>query len=200
MKKIAIAFAAVLMLAASMASAENLIGMFGDQAATQCSKALPVFVPTDTYIIALLEDIEAVAGAEFKLMNAPLGGANGTLILDWYGALVIGNLYDGISLAYSTPIPGPLAVLGNVRFLMFNPVWVGTNYPMCVGPSNAGNLIVADQNNQEIPVIGWCFVMNCVPGSTIILPWGGEMHTGNCLCEEGIPTEDASWSAIKALY
>ena len=49
---------------------------------------------------------------------------------------------------------------------------------------------ITDGGFNEIDVLGWCFVANCIPGGIF----------GNCICDEFVAPEEASWSDVKALY
>jgi len=209
MKKTAIALAAVLMLAAAVASAQNRIGVFGDTGAGLCSAPMPVGVSTTLHVLAVLEDIEAIRGAEFKIAGYPtvVGPPNGFITPLWDG-LVIGDPIHGISVAFPGPVNGPVAHIGSLAFFPLSPAWLGTNKVLDVEPAESGRLIVADGDYNEITVAGWVFVGNCIPNSNIDRPWvpnppetpGWDMTTGNCQCESAIPVEDTNWGAIKALY
>lgn len=192
MKKIVIALALTMMVS-TVVSAENLIGIFGDMDATMCSADIPVFVGADIYVLAVLEDIDAITGCEFSIGNYITGGGppNGFLTETWNG-LVIGNPIEGISIALDdAPVAGPVVHIGSINIFPFLADWVGINRLMCIIPSqDAGNLIVTDEQFNEIPVAGWCFVANCVPGGDY----------GNCMCEDAIAVDDTSWGAVKALY
>lgn len=207
MKKFAIALAAVLMLAAAVASATwepvPRIGCFGDMAATLCSKPFPLNVSTTFYVLAVLEEIEAIRGAEFKIAGYPTqtGPGYGLITATWNG-LVIGNPINGIAIALNNPpVQGPIVHIGTLVFRPLNANWLGTNKVLDIEPTDSGDLIVADIDYNEVTVVGWAFVGNCVPNSVINLPWSdNDLNTGACQCEAAIPVEDTNWGSIKALY
>ena len=189
MKTIVTALA--IMLFASVAAA-NHIGIFYDMEGTQCAGDIPINASTNIYVLAIMDQDITVTGAEFSVSHwlEQSGPPYGFVTATWFG-LVIGDVINGISIALDNPIEGRIHHLGTINFFPFLADWIGLDRQWCVTPSlDAGNLIITDGGFNEIPVLGWCFVANCIPGGLF----------GNCLCDEFVATEEASWSDVKALY
>jgi hypothetical protein len=184
MKKMMIALL-LLVAFSSMASAQvPFIGMYADDQAVICHTDLAVYVATSVYFIADIGAIPAITAAEFSVSNLP-GAADALITPNWATPLVIGDAGYGIALAFSPAVPGPMAFLGTLDF--FALVDLGADYVMEVLPSNdSGLLVVVDDNYNTIDADGGMFTFNC--------------STGDCLCVEGVATDDATISSIKALY
>jgi hypothetical protein len=193
MKKSVIAVIALAaMLFAGSANA-NLIGIFADQEASNCTAAFPVYAYTNVYVCAVLSTIDAITAAEFLIDG--INTANPLVIISptWNSPLTIGNAFgaDGFSIAFQTAQPGPIVVLGSVQFFPINAAWLAGQPPIwCVVQTNDSmKLVLVDADFQDYDAMGWCFVPECVPGGDY----------GDCSCM-AIPTEDTSWGAVKSLY
>ncbi len=189
MKKSVIAvFALSLMLLASGASAANVIGLFGDVDATQCSKTFGVYVYTDVYIIAILDmiDTTGITAAEFLVDGVNAGAGDAIVAITWASPLTIGDVLgpDGFSIAFPECQPGPMIHLGTMSFFVLNGAYPAPDSRWCVVPTNdSGNLAVVDCQYVTVPADGWCFIANCTAG-----------------CDCGIATEESTWGGVKALY
>ncbi len=181
----------LLLLAAmsSIAAAESYIGMFDDVQATICYGDTEVYVTKSVHFIAYLDpEIPAITAAEFSVPNLPESGALGIVTASWNTTLVIGNLDYGIALAFSDPVPGPLAALGTVDFFPIDAAWIGADYLMEVlAAQDSGNLVVVDDGFVTIPVLGGNYTFNC-------------SNPDECDCVDSVPVSPTSWSAVKALY
>ena len=183
MKKSVIA-ALALLLVASFASA-NVIGVFADADATACDITLgATYGNVAIHFAVMLTDIPALTAVEFgtsgiESLVAPAGWVPG-----WASPLVIDNpaTLAGGSIAFSSPQAGPLVYLGNIS--TFDVAANPSDVMLCVVPTEGGNLKIVDEAFLEYTAQGWCAIVNC---------------TGVCDCE-GVPTEDSSWSEVKALY
>jgi len=187
MKKFVLAMFA-LMLMAGVANA-NVIGVFADMDATTCEIAVIPYAPVDLFILAVLDNVPAITAAEFGADNMPenLGYPNGTVTITWSTGLVIGNIYEGVALAWDAAQVGPIVLLGNVNVLDFGG-FAFDNHATCIvgSPSNPDYTVpvIVDEEYVVHEATGWCFVFNCV---------------GDCDCMS-IPVEDTDFSSIKALY
>lgn len=197
MKKIVIAAMALsLVLMAGVASATNVIGIFGEPEALTCSKAWNApYASVTVYFVAMLDPttVPTMSACEFGATGVTQA-ATGALAATptWNTTLVIGSIMtpDGVALAFTTPLEAPLAYLGNIAYVggMTPPA---ADYVMEVVPSGFGNLVVVDaETATEVPAEGWRLVVNCVVGGP----------NGECGCDNTIATEDAAWGQIKALY
>jgi hypothetical protein len=150
---------------------------------------MPVYVTTTMHVVAVLDDLEGITAAEF-LIDAPAFIPNVDVIVTpvWNSPLTIGDAFgdEGFSIAFSECQPGPVVPLGSISFFVINGAWPGANAYFCVVQTNdSQQLVLVDCDFLTVPAQGWCFVANCD------LP--------DCSCG-AVPTEDASWGAIKALY
>ncbi len=183
MKKSVIAVLALsLMLFSGVASA-NVIGVFGDADGTICEiNASQPYTTAIFHFVALMSDIPTMSACEFGATGL-MGDASNIVTPAWSTSLVIGSLPAGVALAWSVPVPGPVAYLGAVN------VFLMAAYPqdqmVSVVASEDGNLVIVDGETAEArDAMGWSSVINC---------------SGGCGCME-IATDDNSWSEIKALY
>jgi hypothetical protein len=189
MKKLLMAFV-ILTLATGIAAADTYIGMFASPFATECYAGTSEYTTTTVYFIGWLDTDWSgqISAAEFYVENWPDPAGMGVITENWNTDLVIGYVDYGIALAFSDPLQGPLAVLGSVDFFTTDANWFPADYTMAVRPSRASeNLLLVDDEFNEHVVGGGVFTFNC-------------SNPQNCDCLEGVATEDASWSGVKALY
>jgi hypothetical protein len=178
----------VLTLMAGAANA-NVVGIFGDMDATICSAPVMPYVQMSVYILAVLDEIPSLTAAEFGASNFPenLGYPVGQVTVTWTTSLVIGNIYEGVALAYDAPQPGPIVRLGTAVVLDFGG-YAFDNHMTCIvaSPANPSVLtpVVVDANYDVYEANGWCFIFNCT--------------VGDCTCN--VPTQSSDFSSIKALY
>jgi len=192
MKKLMVA----LLMLTAMASFSNaqlpqLIGIFTDDMGTACDAPIVTYAPVAVHVMAYIPNLPGgITAVEFSIANYPgnPGYPTGTATPTWDSDLVIGDVSYDISIAFSAPIYGPFAHLGQIEFLMFDPAWIGDDYVMTVAPGNDCEcLVVVDDLFEIVNVEGGMFTFNCT--------------TGDCVCYEGgTATEDTSWSAVKALF
>jgi hypothetical protein len=197
MKKSVIAVLALSsLLVAGSATAQlttDVIGIFADADATQCEIVPGAQYSTMTvHFVALLNTIGAMSACEFAATGTTLpAGASAPSQPMWATDLVIGNIDEGVALAFSEPLVAPVAYLGFQDYFLITPALIPADYAMTIVESSAGNILVVDADTtNEIPAEGWSLIANCTPGG----PYG------DCSCEEGVATEDAAWGQIKALY
>lgn len=185
-KSVIAALALSLMLFAGTASAD-IIGIFGDEAGTICQvDASTAYAYASIYFLALLTDTPTINACEFGAtgVNMP---ANGLPTIAWNTDLVIGDIMspDGVALAFTDPLAGPVAMLGSIEYFVLNPF--PADHAMTVVPSGAGNLVVVDGDTSEtVPAMGWGLLVNCTLGD-------------GCACDV-IAVDESSMSEIKALY
>lgn len=187
MKKFVLAMF-VVMLMAGVANAE-VIGIFGDMDATVCSMPVMAYVPATVYILAVLDQIPALTAAEFGSTNFPenLGYPVGQATVTWTTSLVIGNIYEGVALAYDAAQPGPIVHLGTVAVLDFGGYNFDNHFAQIVAsPANpeATTPVVVDADYNVVEAMGWGLIFNCT--------------VGDCSCM--VATETSDFSSIKALY
>ncbi len=183
MKKMMIALL-LLIAMSSVASAVPFIGMFVDDQAVICHKPIEVYVATDVYFFALVEDIPAITACEFAVDGLP-DAALAIVTPAWATPLAIGTLGYGLALAFTPAVPGPTCFLGTVGF--FAMADFGPDYLMSVVETYDSNVLaVVDDEYNTIAAEGGIFTFNC--------------STDQCLCTPGVATEDATMSSIKALY
>ncbi len=191
MKKL---MAALLLLVAmsSVAAAQSqpFIGLYADDTAVLCEADLTPFVPMNVYVFAVLPetDIPAITAAEFRIDNLP-GPAAAIITPTWNTTLVIGTMGHDLALAFTPPLPGPVALLGTLQFLALADL--GADFRMTIMPGNDCNcLVVVDTDYIE-----W----DCEPDHFFTFNCTGALEYG-CNCQPTIATEDATWGQIKALY
>jgi hypothetical protein len=185
MKKLMVALL-LLVAVSSVANAQApFIGMYADVDAVVCHNELAVYANTSVYFFATLPpEILAISACEFRVDNL-LTAADAIVTPAWNTPLVIGDAGYGIALAFNPILGGPLAFLGQIDF--FGLADIGPDYVMSIQPSNdSGNLVVVDDLFNTIDAEGGIFTFNCA--------------SGDCECTEGVATEDATMSSIKALY
>jgi hypothetical protein len=141
----------------------SYIGLFRDEFASICYQDLPVGVATDIEVFAILdESIESITVAGFRIDNLPPTGEDGIVTEYWNADLTLGNAYDGIVVAFTTPVPGPVVHLGRLECFMINPSWVGDDHQMTVMEHPDVQLLyIIDGNSNEIPVLGGQHTFNC---------------------------------------
>ena len=151
----------------------NHIGLYLDQEAQICQTPLTESGQiVYARILAVLPDLPpggAVTAAEFRLDNLPenLGAPEGMWFVQWNTPLTIGNVEEGIALAFSGGgVPGPIVELGLMTFYSNDTVdWVGDDHVVTAMPSVGGALVIVDQDFNEQPVGGGTFTFNCTdPG------------------------------------
>ena len=144
----------------------NHIGLYRDATAQICQAPLDGAGMTVTLkILAVLPDyVEGVTAAEFRVDNLPASQnpPQGYWTVNWNTNLVIGNLIEGVALAFSEAQPGPVVELGTLVFMSFEQAdWIGADHLLTVLPSETGALVVVDDAYNEIPIGGGRFTFNC---------------------------------------
>lgn len=180
----------LLLLAAGPAAAgSDMIGLYGDMAASECDAGLSAFITTNVYVIAILDLIDGLYGVDFLVDNLPARGGPGYCTPHWNSSLVIGDPWDGVAVVFMDQQYGPLVNLGRLEFLPLSDQWVGVDHELVVRANPEAQLdapIILDDNYEEQGVFGGRFTFNCGSG-------------GNCGCgPEG--TVQSNWSEVKQLY
>ncbi len=171
------------------AHAESYIGLFDNLEGTTCYGNTEIYVTKTVHVLAWLDpDIQSVTAVEFSILNLPENGDGGVLSQIWASPLTIGYLGHRFSLAFMTPHEGPLVYLGSLLFYPTSDTWIGREHQLMVREAqDSGTLAVVDQSYATLEVEGGSYRFNC-----------SEYQT--CDCRDSVPTEDISWSSIKALY
>ncbi len=184
----ALLFAALLFGAAGAATsgrAAPVLGLYAEEEALRCVAGVTPYVTLPVYVVALLSDgITGLTACEFRIEHLP-SPAMAMISARWNSPLVIGELGNGIALAFSPPLTGASAVIGAIDVFPlqdFGPDWV-----MAVMPSHdSGSLVIVDLDYAEVPCeADHGFTFNC---------------SGECQCLLGNGNAAATWGQIKALY
>ncbi|MDP6798164.1 MAG: hypothetical protein QGG33_10090, partial [Candidatus Krumholzibacteria bacterium] len=100
--------------------------------------------------------------------------------------VVIGAMDTDYSIAWSTPQTGAFVTIATLTSVGFNAAWLGTDHVMTImAGDDCACLVIVDDAFIQHGTVGGSFTFNC---------------TIDCDCLEGTATEDASWSAVKALF
>jgi hypothetical protein len=181
----------ILLIISSHATAESYISLFADEQGTRCHTDLILGQPLILHVIAVLDEpITALTAAEFRIRNWPTetGPTSGYILETWNTDLTMGDIEWGKSLAFDSPLPGPLAHLGTIQIMANSNDWLGADYEFIVSFSYvAENLVIIDENFETFEVAGGTFTFNC---ST----------PGQCECLESVAVQKVSWGSLKALY
>jgi hypothetical protein len=166
----------------------SFIGIFTEADALNCTVELTVpFVLETLYVVASINTdvIATLEAAVFKISGLPVGG--GTVSGDWTSAdQVDGPMETEITLQWTTPLPGPLILLGTIEFQPHGAGWLGDDHLLQVELGDAtGNLAIRAGGGALFSVNGGAFTFNC---------------TGICECSPSTQSGDSSWGEIKALY
>ncbi len=188
MKKMRILLALLALVAAgTSAQASSYIGMFNDQAMTDCVADMSTpYVSVSVYFVGYADPAEilGVSAVEFKVTNWPAAG--GIITPHWTTTLAIGDITVDLALAWTPYLASGVFQLGYVEFLPLG-AWVGSDYTMTIAkgdPPNLLGVIIVDATTFDEHIVdGWNFTFNC---------------TGDCPCETSV--EASNWGSIKALY
>ncbi len=164
------------------------IGLFTDENASVCGAELTLFSSLSVYIVAKLDsDISSIVAVEFDIENIPSTGG-GQASTDWTSSLVLGNIGQGISVAWGEPLYGPNVLIGRVDFLAMSDAWMGDGYRIQIGPSpQTGEIALVDADYAtHNDVWGGRFTFNC----------DGDQE---CACGQG-GAQEASWGRVKNLF
>jgi hypothetical protein len=162
-----------------------VLGLYAEEEALRCVAGVTPYLGVAVYVVASLSDgVTGLTACEFRIEHLP-SPAKAMISTRWNSPLVIGELGNGIALAFSTPLTGSHAVIGAIDVFPlqdFGPDWV-----MEVMPSNdSGGLLIVDLDYAEIPCeADHGFTFNC---------------SGECQCLLGNSSALATWGQIKALY
>ena len=187
MKKSALVLGLLLLATAANA---NIIGLFADPAATDCTSDMnAAYVTVNIKLVGVLTDVASITAAEFGATGVNLAPM-AIQTVTWTTTLVIGDIMtpQGVALAWTTPQAGPIVQLGNIAYFLL--AAQPPDVRMCVVPSGAGVLAIVDADFVQHPASGWCHVVNCVVGG----------QYGACTCLDNIPTQESSWGAVKSLF
>ncbi len=148
--------------------AGNHIGLYRDPEAQICQGPLDGSSQVvQVRVLAVLPDFAGagITACEFRLANLPFNGVPpaGSYTATWSTSLVIGNLEDGIALAWSSPQPGPIVEIGYLVFSSYEQTdWIGPDHTVSVAPAlNGSGLVIVDDNYDELAVAGGAFTFNC---------------------------------------
>jgi len=157
----------------------NHIGLYRDAEAQICQG--PLDGPSQMMQVRVLAVLPEFTGAgitacEFRIADLPVSGLPpaGYWTANWTTSLVIGNLQQGIALAWPTPQPGPIVELGTLLFSTNEQGdWIGPDHTLAVMPSLFGSgLVIVDENYIGFDVGGGDFTFNCTepPSCPCFLP------------------------------
>jgi hypothetical protein len=169
-------------------------------------------IPARVYVIYLdysYPPIEELWATEFQIDNLPLDQC--TLTEHWNTELIIGNVEEGIALAFLQPLTGPLFYFGYLEFIAWEPV-ANDHVMTVVANGDTGMLAVVDGDYAVIIVGGGNHTFNCTEqcdwfcygsGSNGVIGLWTEMEAEHCSQDIEVattPNRDSSFSAVKALY
>jgi hypothetical protein len=184
MKRILTLSIAIMMIA-GVAAADH-IGIYADQAgAGACGLTPPTFASGSLFVVHKTTE---ATGSEFAITGLATSPApfTGSVVLN--GFLAIGDVVNGLSLAYGGCVAGPAIAAVQLNFFgTGNPA--ACNMLQIVPSPTAGGIIKAvNCSFAELPATG---------GKAYINP------NGTCTdCAEPAPnaTEESTWGKVKSLY
>jgi hypothetical protein len=177
--KILFLLAAVLLVCAPASAQIEAVGIFQDEAGTDCALQ-DREIGICTFHVVHLGAVNRT-GVEFQIQM----GECSTLVLLGYrfqGAFGLGVLIGGYSVAYGAPQTGDILV-GSFDF-----VCQGLTPECCevsiVPHAHTGQLVTADANYELHDIAGLISVIN---------------PNQSCMCG-AVPAEPSTWGKVKALY
>ncbi|MCP4548832.1 MAG: hypothetical protein GY835_20440 [bacterium] len=191
MKQLFIAFL-MLSLFSTAAMGDTYFGIYADAEGTVCNIDVELASPVTLYIIAHLDEtIPVLRAAEFRIDNAvnSLDTSKGMATYHWNTNLVITHFVDhSVALSFPTPLTGPVAILGTIDIIAFQPDYINDYLVMNIMPTiDYGYRQVVD-GNYDLHNVGTSrFTFNCT-------------NLDLCECMENVAAKEVSWSSIKALY
>jgi hypothetical protein len=186
MKKLLIV-TAILLVAFSAQASE--IGIYADAEGTVCALDYAAFAPQTTYVGVILDPNEfpnGIVAAEFKIDNYFPNNGLGMVTVEATSQVVIGAMDTDYSIAWAEPKTDAFVLIATMTSVGFSPAWLGTDHVMTImAGDDCACLVIVDDAFIQHGTVGGSFTFNC---------------TIDCDCLEGTATEDASWSAVKALF
>ncbi|MBC8366019.1 hypothetical protein H8E52_01275 [bacterium] len=183
--------ALAILILALPACADSLIGLFADEGGDQCWASIEPYVEIELHVLVFLDPYDFYGGltaAEFRLENWPgnPGYPLGMVTANWNSDLLLGELDDDFSIAFSAAQPGPIVELGTLSLQMFSEDWIEDGQQIVVGPGNDCSCIVlVDELFEIYDADGLQFTFNCE-----------EL----CSCIPGGTPIQSNWSHIKSMY
>jgi hypothetical protein len=226
MKKALITATAALCIASAAFAqpypANGYIGVFSDQAGTQCCATIPNFTPAQLFVIAFLAGSTAsgITGAEFRLeMSQAVLPANGSFSFaaSPTAGVTIGNPLDstpgdptppateGLNIGWSMcQGAGQTKVeLGTINAIFFNPAVTHSFSILSKRKSPPGNAAF------DCPLLTLCdppaFTKVCLTipsgphGESISFRSGVNLPSCDTSCER-VAVDERSWSGVKELF
>ena len=183
----ALGLACLFSLPAGVPAGESLIGLFTDESADVCGADAPAYITRSVYVIAVLDNsISGVTAAEFRIDKLPAAGG-GLMTSQWESSLTLGDMANGIAMAFTSPQTGSEILLGRVDFMPFGDGWLVDDHRLLVKESlDSGSLTLVDEDFEEQTARGGRFTFNC-------------SSTEACACGIG-SAETATWGEVKSLY
>ncbi len=152
----------VLLAASPVTAQDNYIGLFTDTNAELCHMPMGgIGQPVTVEVMAVVPSHDAVTAVEFRIEGMPESGIDGIWSVNWMTDLTIGNIEDGIAIALPDAPEGPLVHLGTITFIDISGSWVGDDHLLRVRESDAGYLVIVDDNFDSFDVAGGRFAFNC---------------------------------------
>ncbi len=183
--------AIALLLLALPVHADTLIGLFADESGDQCWADIEPYVEIELHVLVFLDSYDIYGGltaAEFRLENWPgnPGYPLGMVTANWNTDLLLGELDDDFSIAFSEPLQGSIVELGTLTLQMFSEDWIEDGQEVVVGPGyDCDCIVVVDGLFEIYEARGLQFTFNCEEA---------------CSCIPGATPIESSWSHIKGLY
>ena len=174
---------------------DSFIGIFSDAEATNCNLVADApYVQKQIYVIASLDDAFGGATAvEFKIGNYAILSTLGIVSPVWNSPLVIGAPATGIAVAWSTPQPPQLVLVGTIGLFITaaDPASVVDEVLAVVetDPAQEG------ANPRPVTITSGQFLVYEVAAGSMTI---NSSNPGPCNPTTAI--DEASWGEIKALY
>jgi len=171
--------------------AESYIGLFADEYGDRCWANIEPFVEVRIHILVFLDSGDLSGGltaAEFRLENWPgdPGYPLGDTSIEWSSDLVLGQIDENLTIAFSSPQPGPVVKLAGITLQMYSNDWMEEGYRILVDEGLEDGLCAVVNDMFEIfDATGMQFTFNCDPP---------------CSCRPGYNPADSNWSEVKNLY
>jgi hypothetical protein len=164
--RIIISIVIALIIPLSALADMDYIGLFADPAGEQCFTDLVPGASSTIYILAKVPNlgVGGITVAEFRVDNLPPNDDPpvGYWTVEWNSTLVIGDIEEGVAIAFSTPQIGDIVELGRITLEPQSDSWVAENHMVSVEESHSsGQLVLVDHEFVTHEVPGGDLTLNC---------------------------------------
>ncbi len=140
------------------------IGLYLEPDATGCNAPIDPGDIVTLNILAVMPNIgdEGLVAAEFRIDGLPENGAEGIYSVTWNTDLVIGDIGEGVAVAFDDPIYGGVVALGSITFNAFSDAWLEEDSVLRAAVAlDSGNRVIVNGNYDVVTVSGSSFTFNC---------------------------------------